>query len=176
MIGDSCSMARSLALLALFLLLPALPAAGQEGCRLCYSDPGAKPGERPLAIEIWADLTFAKLALTGRSGGSASVDGQTGSKTTQGEMIDLGGAPVTGMGRITGAPLREVRVDLPTRVPMTTPDGASAELVDFTSNLPRHPRLDANGVLEFTFGARLVVRGGRGGNYRGRIPITVDYN
>jgi len=49
-------------------------------------------------------------------------------------------------------------------------------LTDFTSNLPPHPRLDANGELEFTFGARLVVKSGRGGNYRGRIPISVDYN
>jgi hypothetical protein len=170
-------MARSLALLlTVALLMPALPAKGQDSCRLCYADPSAKPGERPLNIEIWADLSFAKLALTSRSGGSAAVDAQTGSKSTQGDMIDLGGAPVNGRGKITGAPLREVRVDLPARVPMTTPDGASAELTDFTSNLPPHPRLDANGELEFTFGARLVVKSGRGGNYRGRIPISVDYN
>ena len=77
---------------------------------------------------------------------------------------------------MTGIPLRQVRIDLPGRVPMTTPDGASAELVDFTTNLPHRPTLDANGELEFTFGARLVVKDGRGGNYRGRIPITVDYN
>jgi Domain of unknown function (DUF4402) len=169
-------MARTLALLALALLLPALPAGAQESCRLCYSDPAAKPGERPLTIEIWADLSFAKLALTGRSGGSAAVDPQSGSKTTQGEMIDLGGVPVSGHGRITGGPNREVRIDLPSRVPMSTPDGGSAELTDFTSSLPPHPRLDANGELEFSFGARLVIRDGRGGNFRGRIPISVDYN
>ncbi len=170
-------MARSLALiLAAALMLPAVPAMGQESCRLCYAEPGTKPGERPLTIEIWADLSFAKLAMTGRSGGSAAVDAQTGGKSTQGEMIDLGGAPVNGRGRITGVPLREVRIDLPSRVPMTTPGGASAELIDFTSNLPPHPRLDANGELEFTFGARLVVKGGSGGNFRGRIPISVDYN
>ena len=61
-------MARSLALLlTAALLLPALPARGQDSCRLCYADPSAKPGERPLNIEIWADLSFAKLALTSRS-------------------------------------------------------------------------------------------------------------
>jgi len=171
-----CSMARSLALAVAAVLLSALPAQGQDGCRLCYADPAAKPGERPLTIEIWTDLNFAKLALTGRSGGSSAVDGVSGSKSTSGEMIDLGGTPVTGRGRITGQPLREVRIDLPARVPMTTPGGDSAELVDFTSDLPAHPRLDANGELEFTFGARLVIKTGRGGNYRGRIPISVDYN
>lgn len=170
-------MARSLALpAAAVALLFALPATAQEPCRLCYADPSVPAGERPLAIEIWADLSFAKLALASNSGGSATVDGHTGSKTTQGDMRDLGGTPVSGRGRITGAPLRAVGIDLPLRVPMTTPDGASAELVDFTSSLPRNPQLDANGTLEFTFGARLVVRNGRGGNYRGRIPISVDYN
>jgi hypothetical protein len=169
-------MARTHLLLAAALLLPAAPATGQADCRLCYAEPGAKRGERPLTIEIWADLSFARLALTSRSGGSAQVDAQSGGKSTQGDMIDLGGAPITGRGRITGIPLRAVRIDLPLRVPMTTPDGASAELVDFTTNLPPHPRLDANGALEFTFGARLVVKSGRGGNYRGRIPISVDYN
>ncbi|MFM5923463.1 MAG: DUF4402 domain-containing protein [Novosphingobium sp.] len=163
------------ALLAAALLLGPFPAAGQDGCRLCYSDPAAKPGDKPLTLEIWTDLNFAKLALTGRSGGSARVDAG-GGKSTQGEVIDLGGTAVTGHGRITGVPGREVRVDLPSRVPMETPDGGGAELTDFTTTLAPHPTLDANGVLEFDFGARLVVHGGRGGNFRGRIPISVDYN
>ena len=169
-------MARTLALTLAALLLTALPAAGQEACRLCYSEPGAKPGERPLTIEIWADLSFAKLAMTSRSGGSAEVDAQTGSKSTTGDLINLGGTPVTGHGRITGEPLRAVRIDLPARVPMNTADGGAAELTDFTINLPANPQLNANGELEFSFGARLVVKGGRGGNFRGRIPISVDYN
>lgn len=169
-------MARSLALLAAALLLASAPAPAQEACRLCYADPAAKPGERPLTIEIWADLSFAKLALVNRGGGSAQLDAHSGGKSTQGDLIDLGGTAVTGRGRITGVPLRPVRVDLPLRVPMTTPDGAVAELTDFTTNLPPNPQLDANGELEFTFGARMVVKNGRGGNYRGRIPISVDYN
>lgn len=169
-------MARTLALTLAALSLTALPATGQEACRLCYSEPGAKLGERPLTIEIWADLSFAKLAMTGHGGGSAEVDAQTGRKSTQGEMISLGGTPVTGHGRITGEPLRRVRIDLPGTVPMSTSAGSSAELTDFTISLPPNPQLDANGELEFSFGARLVVKGGRGGNYRGRIPISVDYN
>ncbi len=171
-------MGRSLALIAALLisLVPLMPAGAQDACRLCYADPGTKPGERPLTIEIWTDLNFAKLALTGRSGGSAAVDAQSGSKSTSGEMIDLGGTPINGRGKVTGQPLREVRIDLPSRVPMASPGGDTAELVDFTTDLPAHPRLDANGELGFTFGARLVIKGGRGGNYRGRIPISVDYN
>lgn len=162
--------------LALASLLVAAPLAAQESCRLCYSDPGTAPGERPLNIEIWTDLSFAKLALTGRGGGSAEVHATGGGKRTSGELVDLGGMAITGRGRITGVPLREVRVDLPDRVEMTTPDGGHALLTGFTTDLPGRPTLNANGELEFTFGARLVVDSGRGGNFRGRIPISVDYN
>ena len=162
--------------LALAMLLLTAPVAAQDSCRLCYSDPTAKPGERPLAIEIWADLNFSKLALTGRSGGSAEVGATGGGKQISGELVDLGGMAITGRGRITGAAGREVRVDLPDRVEMTTPEGGRATLTGFTTDLPRHPALGATGELEFSFGARLVIEGGRGGKFRGRIPISVDYN
>lgn len=91
-------------------------------------------------------------------------------------MIDLGGMAVGGHGRISGQPYREVTIQLPDRVAMTTPDGAHGELAGFSTNLPAHPVLDGNGQLEFTFGARLDIGSGRGGNFRGRIPISVDYN
>ena len=52
----------------------------------------------------------------------------------------------------------------------------TAELTGFSTDLPSSPTLDANDELTFSFGAKLVLRSGRGGNYRGRIPITVDYN
>jgi hypothetical protein len=71
---------------------------------------------------------------------------------------------------------REVRVDLPDRVEMTTPEGGRAVLTGFTTDLARRPTLNANGELEFSFGARIVIEGGRGGKFRGRIPISVDYN
>ncbi|MEQ1498862.1 MAG: DUF4402 domain-containing protein [Novosphingobium sp.] len=164
---------------AAFLVLTALlltAPAGAQQCRLCYSDPAAKPGDPPLGIEIFADLNFSKLALTGREGGSAELSATGGGKSTSGEMIDLGGVSVAGHGRITGIPGREVRVDLPDRVEMTSADGGRAELVGFTTDLPPHPVLNARGELEFKFGARLVVHTGRGGNLRGRIPISVDYN
>ena len=108
-------MKRSLALCTSALLLAALPAQAQDACRLCYSE--GQPGERPLTLEIWTDLSFARLALLSRSGGSAQVDAQTGGKTTQGDLISLGGAPVTGRGKVTGIPLRQVRIDLPAEQP-----------------------------------------------------------
>ena len=58
---------------------------------------------------------------------------------------------------------------------LRSPDGAEAELSDFVTDLPAVAMLDANGVLEFAFGARLTSQGARGGNFRGRIRIRVDY-
>lgn len=162
-------------ILAAILAALSAPTAAQSDCRLCYSD-SRHAGERPLSLEIFADLNFAKLALAGEEGGSAEVDAASGAKRTGGAMVNLGGMAVTGRGRVTGEPLREVRIDLPQTVPMTAPDGGTAELTGFTTDLPGRPALDASGELTFSFGARLIVRQGRGGNYRGRIPITVDYN
>ena len=167
-------MVRRFALIAALLLCT--PAAAQDNCRLCFGDSAAAPGERPLTIEIWTDLNFSKLAVTGRSGGTAELAATGGEKRTTGDLVDLGGISVTGHGKITGVPLRAVRIDLPDQVEMTTPDGGRASLAQFTTDLPPHPVLDANGELEFSFGARLILSGGRGGNYRGRIPISVDYN
>ena len=158
------------------LLISAAPALGDGSCRLCYGSEGARPGERPLTLEISADLNFSRLALTGNGSGSAELDPNGSGKRTTGGMIDLGGMAVQGAGRITGEPLREVHVDLPSTVAMTAPDGSPAELTGFVTDLPQRPVLDSAGNLEFRFGARLVVHGSQGGNYRGRIPITVDYN
>ena len=54
--------------------------------------------------------------------------------------------------------------------------GGFAKLAQFTTDLAPHPQLNANGELEFAFGARLIISGSHGGNYRERIPISVDYN
>ena len=164
------------ALLTAALLLTCQPAAAQEDCRLCKDESETDTREKPLTIEISTNLNFAKLALTGRNAASASIDPVTGEKRTSGDIVSLGGLAVTGTGRITGEPLREVRIDLPTFIQMSSIDGRAATLTDFTTSLPRNPALNAQDELEFTFGARLVMKGGRGGNYRARIPISVDYN
>lgn len=175
MCADAGRMRPFPALLSAALLLSCAPLAAQEDCRLC-SDESEIRREKPLTIEISANLDFARLALTGKRQSSASIDPVTGEKRTSGDVVNLGGMAVSGHGRITGEPLRQVRVDLPPYILMNTIEGRGATLTDFTTSLPRNPTLNAQGELEFTFGARLVMKGGRGGNYRARIPISVDYN
>jgi hypothetical protein len=160
-------------LAAAFALLFAAPAGADEPvCELCAMTARA---ERPLEIVIESGLQFSRLALAGRADGAAEIDPQTGEKRVDAGMIDLGGLSYQGRARITGTPLRPVRIELPQRVQLRSPDGAEAELTGFVTDLPPVAMLDENGTLEFAFGARLSSRGARSGNFRGRIAIRVDY-
>lgn len=153
----------------------ALAGAAVPPCALC--GPGeAGRADQPLSIEIDSGLTFSRLALVGRGDASAQIDPQTGEKRVEGGLIDLGGAAVQGHARITGAPNRAVRITFPASVVMTAQGGGTAELTDFSTDLPPWPVLDSSGGLEFSFGGRLVLRGNAAGALRGRIPISVDYN
>lgn len=156
-------------------LLPAAPlAAGDDGCRLCAATP-AKGSERPLRIEIESGLQFSRLALRGKADGAALLDPRTGEKRVDANMIDLGGLSYQGRARITGEPLRPVRIELPARVLLRSPEGGEAELTGFVTDLPPVAMLDENGTLTFSFGARLTSQGARGGHFRGRVAIRVDY-
>lgn len=159
--------------LAAFALLSAAPAGADEPlCELCAMT--ARP-ERPLEIEVESGIQFSRLALTGEAGGAAEIDPQTGAKRVDAGMIDLGGLSYQGRARVTGTPLRPVRIELPQRVQLRSPGGGEAELTGFVTDLPPVAMLDANGTLEFAFGARLSTRGASSGNFRGRIAIRVDY-
>src|SRR5690606_23889493 len=126
-------------------------------------------------IELESGLQFSRLGLLGRRDGGAEIDPLTGAKRVDGNMVDLGGMSYQGRARVTGEPLRPVRIELPSPAQLRSPGGGKAELSDFVTDLPPVAMLDENGVLEFSFGARLTSRGARGGHFRGRIAIRVDY-
>ena len=174
--GHKPGMARKgTVLVAAIAMLSALPVSAESAaCLLCEPSLGARD-EQPLRIELQSGLQFSRLGLLGRVDGQAEIDPQTGHKRVDGNMVDLGGLSYRGRARVTGEPLRPVRVELPTRVRLHSPDGAEAELGDFETDLPPVPMLDENGVLEFSFGARLSTRSARGGHFRGRIAVRVDY-
>ena len=90
-------------------------------------------------------------------------------------MIDLGGLAFQGKATITGQPLKPVRIELPQSVMLHSPSGAEAELSEFRTDLPPVAMLDANGTLQFAFGATITSKGAQGGDFRGRIPIRVEY-
>ena len=160
---------------AAIALLSAAPAAADDPARESSAPEVFERQERPLDIEIESGLQFGRVALRGQGDGAALLDPQTGESRVDGNMIHLGGATFRGRARVTGEPLRPVRIELPGTVLLRSADGAEARLSDFVTDLPAAPILNADGVLEFSFGARLSTQGARGGGFRGRIPIRVDY-
>jgi hypothetical protein len=158
---------------SLALLAAPLAGAQAEQCASCLT---GRDQSVPLRIEIVSDLEFSRMALTGREAGKAAIDPQTGSRRIDGGLVGLGGFTLKGRARITGEPLRAVRIDLPPAIAMTTAGGGQAELTDLVTDLSAFPVLDASGRLEFSFGGSLSVTAASGGTLRGRIPISVDYN
>lgn len=163
-------------IIAFGLLAAAGAASAQTPCRLCAPEavqPAGAP-DRPLTIEVEAGIDFSRLAVAS-GGGSVDVDPADGSRRVSGGLIDLGGLTLTGAVKLTGEPGRPVRVSLPQRVMLTTPEGGSAELRDIRTDLPAAARLGPDGRLSFAFGGRLEVSGSVSGQLRGRIPIVADY-
>lgn len=172
---QSVGMVRALpGCVSLALLLAPLSGAGAQACASCLTGSSHEPV--PLRIEIVSDLEFSRMALTGRDVGRAQIDPQTGSRRIAGGLVGLGGFTFKGRARVTGEPMRAVRIDLPPSITLTTAGGGRAELTNLVTDLSAFPVLDTSGQLEFSFGGELTVTGSGGGNFRGRIPISVEYN
>src|SRR3546814_6465328 len=54
-------------------------------------------------------------------------------------------------------------------------DGRTAGVTVLVTDLAAAPRLGPDGRLQFRFGGRLLIAGLDDGDYRGRIPVTVEY-
>ena len=169
-------MARLGSALAAALLAVSVPALGSgDGGQADSMAMPATHGEHPLSITIESALQVGRLGLTGRDGGNAIIDPQTGAKRVGPNMVDLGGLAFQGKATITGQPLKPVRIDLPRSVMLRSSAGGEAELTDFRTDLPPVAMLDANGRLQFNFGATITSKNAQGGDFRGRIPIRVEY-
>jgi Domain of unknown function (DUF4402) len=169
---------RLIALLPLAALFGS-PASGAP-CLLCGDTPPVGDGpvlngdEMPLRIEISAQLDFSRVAA-GNSGGSVTIDPVSGLRRVAGDIKDLGGMALSGEAMVSGTPGRAVRVSIPAEILLDGDQGRSARVVDVTTNLGPAPRLGPDGRLRFRFGGRLAVARDDDGDYRGRIPISVEY-
>ncbi len=130
---------------------------------------------RPLNIEIRSSLDFSRATATGTSGGSIAIDPNSGARTVSGDIVDLGGSPFAGSALITGEPGRAIRLEMPSTIRLTSATGGSIEITNLRTNLSPAPRLDMYGRLEFAFGGDLILKGNVSGQFRGRIPITAEY-
>jgi len=162
-----------------FILLALVPAPLVAQCQLCARDPhavaGNAPRSKPIEIEVEASLDFSRVAQVGGQGGTVTVDPLTGVRSINGGLTDLGGGVLRGQVHVTGDPLRPIRVILPARISLSAADGSSVEVNNIRTNLPPNPALTRDGTLNFDFGGQLNIGRASGGNYHGRIPITVEY-
>jgi hypothetical protein len=82
---------------------------------------------------------------------------------------------MVGSAIIRGEAGRAVRVELPQRVELFSMSGGRITFDRIVSDLPALPRLDSAGQLNFRFGGRVRIEGDSEGDYRGDLPITVEY-
>lgn len=162
-------------------LAVAVPSAHAAPCLLCgQPDDGGRVGpaagreDQPLRIEIAAQLDFSRVAV-GLGGGSVEIDPATGARRLSGNLRDLGGMALRGEAIVTGTPGRGVRIFLPAMIELESDDGRSARVVDMATDAGPAPRIGPDGTLRFRFGGRLAVASDVDGNYRGRIPISAEY-
>ncbi len=155
--------------------LPTSSAGAQ--CRLCETPTteAADSGEAsPIDLQIEASLDFDRLVLLGAGEGTAELR-PDGSRAVSGMVGAISSRAMVGSARVRGEPGRAVRIDLPRRIELHSMSGASVVIDDIVDDLPGAPRLDSSGGLTFRFGGRLRIRGDAEGDYRGDIPITVEY-
>lgn len=153
----------------------ARPASAQ--CRLCAAPISeSKPADARDAIrlEIESSVKFDRLVLFGEGDGSALLK-PDGSHSAEGAVSDIGPRAMVGSAVIRGEPGRTVRIDLPARIELQSSSGGTISFDQVTSDLPALPRLDGAGRLSFRFGGRIRISGDAEGDYRGDLPITVEY-
>ena len=164
--------------LALGLLL-ATPSGASAQCLLCGQDRAAtgvatRKVETPLRVEVETQLDMGRVAV-GAMGGEVALDPHSGARRLSGDIFDLGGFAVTGTVTVIGEPGAAVRVILPASVDLDGDHGRSARVSGLVTSLSAAPRLGPDGRLQFRFGGRLQIAGLDDGDYRGRIPVTVEY-
>jgi hypothetical protein len=155
--------------------LAGAPAAAQ--CRLCATPTTTldkKDDEKAVELQIESSLSFDRLILSGSGQGTAVIR-PDGSSSAAGAIAGISARALVGSATVHGEPGRAVRVELPRRIILYSLSGGQITFDDVTSDLPSLPRLDSAGNLSFRFGGRLTITGDADGDYRGDLPITVEY-
>ena len=175
MMGPNCVL---WLMLAMIVGPVAVPTSAAAQCRLCdIPTTGAEPAnapDSPVRLEVEASLDFDRLVLTGTDGGTASLTAN-GSRSVSGSVTELSSRAMVGSAIIRGEPGKTVRINLPSRIEMIGLNGSRITIEDIESDLPSGARLTSSGTLSFHFGGRLRILGNAEGDYRGDIPITVEY-
>lgn len=156
----------------------AMPGAAPAQCRLCAKPTTEAPSEATggaVRIEVQARLDFDQLVLMDSAATGVARLLPDGSTSVSGSLGVVSGRAMVGSVIVRGEPGRLVRIGLPSAIALYGRSGGSIRLQSLVSDLPAQPRLDSQGTLRFRFGGELHVQGDASGDYRGDVPITVDY-
>lgn len=127
-----------------------------------------------MSLEVETSLDFDRIVLVSQTGGSARI-GADGSQSASGTIGGLSGRATVGTVVIRGEPGRHIRVEIPEAIELSALNGNRIKLLRIITNLGPSPRLDSTGRLTFNFGGELAISGNAEGDYRGDVPITVEY-
>lgn len=156
----------------------AMPAAAPAQCRLCATPtttPDPTGTAMPIRLEVQARLDFDQVILIDSTGIGTARIAPDGSSSTSGSIGALGGRAMVGSVIVRGEPGRLVRIGFPQSILLHGLSGNAIRVSALSSDLPASARLDSQGNLQFRFGGALEISGAVEGDYRGDIPITVDY-
>lgn len=166
-----------LPVLAVAAGMSAIPVPAAAQCRLCDTPVTTRddgPANGGISLEVETSLDFDRLILLGTGEGTATLL-PDGSRSVTGVISDISGRAMVGSAVVQGEAGRAVRVQLPARIELFSLGGGRIAIEDIVSDLPAGARLDSSGKLQFRFGGRLRISGDAEGDYRGDVPITVEY-
>lgn len=146
-------------------------------CRLCAQPTTDRPpdsADGDVQLQIESGLSFDRLIISGAGPGAATIR-PDGANNAEGAVIEISPRAMVGTVLVHGEANRAIRVELPRRVELYSAGGGRITLDDVVTDLSNSPRLDSAGNLTFRFGGRLLVAGDTDGQYRGDLPITVEY-
>lgn len=165
----------ALGLAAAALLAPAPSARAQ--CRLCETPTTAlveEGAEGKIDLQVDAALDFDRLIVSGAGEGSATLL-PDGTRQVSGSVEAIGLRAMVGEASVRGEPGRLVRIDLPAHIELYSMSGGRITIDELVTNLPGVPKLDSAGTLKFRFGGRVRLSGSNDGDFRGDLPLTVEY-
>ena len=155
-----------------------VPAAADAQCRLCpapTTEADTAPSSDIVRIEVQTRLDFDQLVVMDDHAPGTARLLPDGTSSVSGSVGALSGRAMVGSVVVRGEPGRLVRIGLPGSIALYGMSGGSLRLDSLVTDLPAQPRLDSQGSLQFRFGGALHVEGSADGDYRGDVPITVDY-
>jgi hypothetical protein len=153
------------------------PTSAPAQCRLCPNPTTEVRSDEDggsIQLDVQTRLDFDRLVLLGGGDGAATLL-PTGERTASGAIATVSASAMVGSVTVHGDPNRALRVELPGRIELFSVSGGRISVDELKTDLPGMPRLDSAGNLTFRFGGRLRISGDADGEYRGDIPITVDY-